>query len=330
MTHKQTTEKARQALLPLAAEVLRIAATAAPQAPTNEEEMTMKNLVYSLRQICRHNRDGSYKTQADRERMLILIGKQLLDMGYRLDTTDNMRTRHIDALVKRWTEEGLTAGSIKNRMSVLRWLSCKIGKQNIVAPSNDAYGIADRQYVTNIDKGRTLTVGELAAVGDPFTQMSLRLQAEFGLRREESIKFQPDWADRGDRLVLKASWTKGGRMREIPIRTAAQRALIDEARVLAASTPQRSLIARETYMAQLQVFKYHCDKAGIHHVHGHRHRYAQRRYCELTSRACPAAGGPTSRRLAGEAKERDPEARLVISAELGHAREQVTAVYLGR
>ena len=33
--------------------------------------------------------------------------------------------------------------------------------------------------------------------------MSLRLQAAFGLRRGESIKIRPEWADRGDRLALK-------------------------------------------------------------------------------------------------------------------------------
>lgn len=290
----------------------------------------MKNLIFSLRQICRHNRDGSHKTQADREQMLILIGKQLEEMGYRMDTAGSLKPKHIDALVTRWTKEELSAGSIKNRMSVLRWLSCKIGKQNVIARTNEAYGIADRQLVTNEDQGRTLTEGEIATVHDPHTQLSLRLQAEFGLRREESIKFQPEWADRGDRLMLKASWTKGGRLREIPIRTDAQRTLINEAKALAKTTAQGSLIARDTYVAQLQVFKYQCDKAGIQHVHGHRHRYAQHRYRELTGRACPSAGGPTSRRLFGDAKTIDRQARVTISAELGHAREQVTAVYLGR
>ena len=119
-------------------------------------------------------------------------------------------------------------------------------------------------------------------------------------------------------------------MREIPIRTEAQRALIDETKGLAKTTPQGSLIARDSYVAQLHVFKYQCDKAGIQHVHGHRHRYAQHRYRELTGRACPSAGGPTSRRLFGDAKAIDRQARLTISSELGHAREQVTAVYLGR
>ena len=119
-------------------------------------------------------------------------------------------------------------------------------------------------------------------------------------------------------------------MREIPIRNDAQRALIEEAKVLAKTTPQGSLISRDTHVDQLQVFKYQCDKVGIHHVHGHRHRYAQRRYHELTGRPCPSAGGATSRRLFGDAKAIDRQARLAISAELGHAREQVTAVHLGR
>lgn len=159
--------------------------------------------------------------------------------------------------------------------------------------------------------------------------MSLKLQAAFGLGREESIKFQPGYADRGDRLHLRASWTKGGRSREIPIRTPEQRALLDEAKTLAALTPRGSLIMRETYVAQLHVFKYHCTKAGIHHVHGHRHRYAQRRYQELSGRLCPSLGGPTSGRLEGDLKARDRQARFIISAELGHARVSVTSIYLG-
>jgi len=41
-------------------------------------------------------------------------------------------------------------------------------------------------------------------------------------------------------LVLKASWTKGGREREIPIRTQEQRQLVDEAKALAKG---KSLVA---------------------------------------------------------------------------------------
>ena len=40
---------------------------------------------------------------------------------------------------------------------------------------------------------------------DAHVRMSLRLQASFGLRCEEAIKFTPAYADLGDRVRIKAS-----------------------------------------------------------------------------------------------------------------------------
>jgi hypothetical protein len=60
------------------------------------------------------------------------------------------------------------------------------------------------------------------------------------------------------------------------------------------------------------------------------HNYAQTRYAELTGWKAPAAGGPTSKQLSADQKVIDRQARLTISRELGHEREQITAVYLGR
>jgi hypothetical protein len=92
-----------------------------------------------------------------------------------------------------------------------------------------------------------------------------------------------------------------------------------------------SLIPRDSrYVEQLHRFSYQCAQAGIHRVHGHRHAYAQARYRELTGWNAPAAGGPSSRVLTPEQKATDREARLTVSRELGHEREQVTAIYLGR
>ena len=39
--------------------------------------------------------------------------------------------------------------------------------------------------------------------------MSLELQQAFGLRREEAIKFIPDYADRRDHIVLKRKLDQG-------------------------------------------------------------------------------------------------------------------------
>lgn len=288
----------------------------------------MRDLNYELKQLCHRNRDGSHATQVARERILTQIANQLHEMGFRHMQAGSLKPKHVEALVERWKAEARSPGTIKNRMAELRWWAEKIGKQGIIAKDNDCYGIAERTYVTNESRARELSSGDLAKVTDPSSRLSLKLQAAFGLRREESIKIRPQWADRGDRLVLKDTWTKGGREREVPIRSAAQRELLEEAKQFAGAG---SLIRKEmTYVQQLQRFRAQCARAGIHHVHGHRHHYAQERYRQLTGWACPAQGGPTSRELTPDQKAADREARLAISAELGHAREQATAIYLGR
>ena len=288
----------------------------------------MRNLNYELKQLCHRNRDGSYATQADRAHMLDLIANQLHELGYKDMRATSLKPKHVEALVARWKAESVSPGTMKNRMATLRWWSEKVGKQNVVARDNAHYGIPDRVYVTHVSKARELTETDLARVTDPYTAMSLRLQAAFGLRRAESIKIQPAWADRGETLVLKDTWAKGGRDRELPIRTDAQRAVLDEAKAFAG---KGSLIpVGMRYVEQLRRFTHQCEKAGIHKVHGHRHHYAQERYRELTGWNAPAAGGPRSRELTPAQRSVDHAARLVISAELGHTRKQVVSQYVGR
>ena len=292
------------------------------------DETSVRNLNYELKTLCRGNRDGSYATMYARERILALTANQLHEMGFRDMRAESLKPKHVEALVARWKAEALSPGTIKNRMTELRWWAEKIGKQNVIARENDRYAIPKRTYVTNVSQSRDLTSGDLAKITDPYTALSLKLQVAFGLRREESIKIKPQWADRGGRLVLQASWTKGGRERDIPIRNAQQRELLNEARVLAG---RGGLIPKAmTYAEQLQRFKAQCSKAEIRHVHGHRHQYAQARYQELTGWRCPAQGGPLSKQLSPEQKAMDRHARLTVSTELGHGREQITAVYLGR
>jgi len=288
----------------------------------------MRDFNYELKQLCRANSDGSFATQRDRERMLDLFADQLHDMGYRHMHATSLTPKHVDRLVQQWKDEGLAAGTIKNRMAELRWWAGKIRKPAVVARGNDHYGVGNRQYVTNENRARELTDGDLAKVTDAYTQMSLRLQAAFGLRRGESIKIQPQWADRGEVLRLKATWAKGGKEREVPIITVEQRQVLDEATQLAG---RGSLIPADMrYVDQLRRFEYQCSQAGIHRVHGHRHLYAQARYFALTGWKAPAAGGPTSKMLTPGQRELDRMARLLISHELGHERESISAVYLGR
>ena len=103
-------------------------------------------------------------------------------------------------------------------------------------------------------------------------------------------------------------------------------------------------IAPETFKNRMSALRWlaeKIDKQNIVARENASYGIAERRYvsnvskaheldAELTGWKAPAAGGPTSKQLSPEQKRIDREARLTISRELGHEREQITAVYLGR
>lgn len=242
----------------------------------------MNRLEYQLHQICRRNCDGSFATQSNRREMLSLFTRELREIGYKVNNLSphDLKGRHVNALLKKWQEENKSIGTIKNRMSTLRWLFEKIGKSEVIK-SNAVYNIENRQYVTNQNKSISLNDLDLSKV-DQFIAQSLRLQDSFGLRREESIKFQPVYALDGQNIEsakyirLKSSWTKGGRARTIPIFSEKQRQELINTFALVRSG---SLIPpHKTYKAHLTSFEAITHSLGIGRTHGLRHGYAQSRY----------------------------------------------------
>jgi integrase len=294
---------------------------------THDERSFMDDLTYALRALCMRNRDGSHATQADRMSILTLVSRQLREAGFRRMRPSSLKAKHVEALLKRWQAEGLSPGTLKNRIAALRWWAEKVGNAGVIPADNVSLGIPERRFVTNDNKAQQVD-GRLERVSDPHVRMSLALQQAFGLRRKENILFRPRNADRGDCIELKGSWTKGGRPRTVPITTAEQRAVLDEAHRLVGAG---SIIpGNKTYIQQRDIYDGQCKTAGLSNMHGLRHRYAQVRYEALTGLKAPAAGGPVARRLTSAQRTQDVIARQTISRELGHERPSVTAVYLGR
>ena len=288
----------------------------------------MRDLNFQLKKLCQQNREGSYQTRANRAKMLMQIANQLHELGYCRMQAKSLKPKHIDALVNLWQSQSISSGTIKNRMAVLRWWADKVNKRSVIAQSNGHYDIIERQYISNTSKAQQLDSEKLVRVKDDYVRMSLELQQAFGLRREEAIKFCPAYADHGDKLILKPSWTKGGRAREIPICNQVQRDVLNRAQQL---TGRGTLIPSErSYIQQLRIYERYTANAGLSKLHGLRHCYAQHRYEELTGWKAPAAGGPTTHALSLDQKEIDREVRAILSSELGHDREQITAVYLGK
>jgi integrase len=259
--------------------------------------------------------------------MLKQMAETLKEGGFILPSARSIKPKHIEFLLERWREAEISDRTILNRLAVLRWWTEAVDKRSIMARDNEAYGVS-KAPVAQPSRAKALPVEQLQWIDCPRVQASLELQAAFGLRREEAIKFRPGEALRADRpneIVLKASWTKGGRPRSVPITNDAQRDLL--ARV-AGLVGTGSLIPREkTYVAQLDVYKYQTVKVGIRNPHGLRHDYAQRRYRALTGWEPPATGGAVP--ATPEANQVDAAVRRQISEELGHNRIAITKVYLG-
>ena len=286
----------------------------------------MRDLNWELLQLQRRAGEGSHGTRRDRSYALAQMANALHEAGYRGLRAGGLKGKHVEALVRDWLDRGLSHAAMMNRMAHVRWWADQVGKSSIVKTNAD-YGMRPRSHVSDGVKRRDLDEIKLALVKDPHVTMALRLQAGFGLRREEAIKFSPSYADRGDRIAVKASTAKGGRAREVPVLKDSQRRLLDEARRLARGgaliPPDRN------YAEQKRVYEDQTKAAGLDHMHGLRHAYTLDRYEDLTGWKAPAAGGPARPELTDEERRIDAEARKRLSRELGHGRIEIVRQYVG-
>lgn len=265
-------------------------------------------------------------THNQRHRGLQLIARELAGLGYKLPSLRSIKPKHISALVESWKAAGLSTGTIKNRMSWVRYWATKARKTSILPRNNSDLGIPRRQ-LAGIDKARTASAEQLAKLPAEWMRLAVRMQMAFGLRLEESLKFRPGAADQGGFIALQASWCKGGRARAVPLIHQRQRDLLQEIHDVAGDGAL--MPAGMTYKQARDAIENATWGAGIRNMHGHRHWYAQWRYQALMGAPCPAAGGRTSENLTSAERATDYRVRLQISRELGHNRVGVTDAYLG-
>jgi len=287
------------------------------------------DLKHSIMQTVKHNKDGSFETQANRKERLLLMANQLSEGGYKIRHIKQLKYKHVKYLVDRWLAEQLNAGTMKNRMTDLRWVLDKFGKAAEIPRSNAAFGIPKRQYVTNQDKSITVSENDLSKITDENVKMSLILQRAFGLRRKESIKIRINEAVLGDELRLKGEWCKNGRPRTIKIQYPEQWQAIEQVKAFVGSSHRALIPENKQYVQQKDAYNNQLNQAGIRKAHGLRHAFAQKRYFDLVGISCPAKGGLTKRELNPEQLTLDHQARSIISEELGHSRLDVVSIYIG-
>lgn len=287
----------------------------------------------------------SNRTLANREQMLYNCLYQLKEMGYPLLSVHNLKEKHIGALVSRWDKEGLSAGSIANKLAALRALAKWIGKPGMVKPGRfyvDDPERLKRRVAAVKDKSWTAAgvdpmamVAQVKAV-DPYVAMQLEIIYAFGLRREEAVQFKPHRVDEGGVLRVRDG-TKGGRERMIPVESDYQRDVLARAKLMAPrfndhiGGPKRTLgqaLNRFSYVMRSLGFTR--DRLGVT-AHGLRHQRLNDIYEEV-------AGVPSPVRQieAGEkaiVRPADPmleaKARQKVTAIAGHGRLSITTAYTG-
>ena len=272
----------------------------------------------------------SFQSINDYKQILRLGFEQLNKQGYTLHSITQLKQKHIDWLVAHWKDSRLSTGTIKNRLSVFRRIA-EVSRREQIIKSNGEYAIEPRAYVS--EKSKAIEYIDLDKIDNDYVRASLELQKEFGLRREEAIKFKPHQADKGVAIELQASWTKGGIPRVIPITSASQRACLD--RIKAFVVKGESLIPSDkNYREQRNIYDYTTHKIGLNNLHGLRHAYAQRRYESITNQLTngygwksPIQGGPKRNLLNEYEKNVDTRARLMITQELGHSRISILRSY---
>jgi site-specific recombinase XerC len=291
----------------------------------------------NLRRSAHGRKTVSHATIADRAGFYDRMIRQLHELGYKITEVRHLKPKHIEALMRLWETQGLSASTLQKRFSQLRLLCGWIGKQSMLKPG--ARYLVDpaafeRTYAAQYDHSWTATgldpapkIAEIAA-DDPAVAQVLRLQHAFGLRLQEASLLNPR-RDRVDGLYLRVwAGTKGGRPRVMPIETEAQRAVLADAEQSVPIT-QRSMIPPQYDLKQwLQHCYYVLAQHGITRKdgrvsHGLRHQYANAVYEQLTGETTPVRGGSLP-------SAADAVARHDVAARLGHARPGITAAYYGR
>lgn len=269
-----------------------------------------------LASIMARNPDGSYSTQDKRSDTLMSVAR-FLHEKYGLQKWDNLKLKHVTAVIEKWKSEDAGRRSIDQKLSHMRWLVRHIGKANLMPKTNRELGVEPGPRHTRA--GKTISDQTfnkwLADLKDERIQAMLHLGRELGLRFEEAALFRPnrDWD--GTRIWVKRG-TKGGQPRYLFPYNPRQIQAIE--RAMALVTGDRGLIPLEarTFKSWAESVYAELRKVGIGRetdmtFHDLRRTYACERMAYLIT-----VKGMSVQSAAG-----------LVSRELGHHRTEILRWY---
>lgn len=228
---------------------------------------------------------------------------------YGLQNIRNLKAKHVVGVFEALKAQGLGSSTLASYATAARQIAEAIGKQNIVPRTNRELGVSragERLKPVRADVDAISTITSLLYEKEEWLGLASEMRIEFGLRAKESVL---SFEVIDNNLVVRG--TKGGRPRQIPIRSASQRELIDKVNAHIQLEGKASLIPSELSLKQAlrkqanALHRLGATKQNKAHAHASRHAYAQRL----------AASG---------------ESKSIISQELGHGREEVVSHYVAK
>lgn len=290
-----------------------------------------------VRVSARDDKAVSNKTRATRRIEIIKCFKDLDSLKIKLETPYQFKENHLKALFKLWEERGYSPKTIDCKVSVLRIFSSWIDKPGMLGKSSKYSSdphfkvehCATRDHSWSGNGVEILQKFREVYFTDVYVGIQLELQLAYALRAAEAWKMKPYVCDQRDNLNV--TWgTKGGRPRQVPIKTTYQREVLEYAKTL--TSENGSMIpTKYTERAWRARFYKVCRANGISRAskitpHGLRHEYANNLFETLSGVLSPI------RRTAADAtpkKETDAFARTVVAEHLGHSRPAITNAYIG-
>lgn len=290
---------------------------------------------------------SSERTQTLTKDVLYASIRRLHELGYKIQDPKNLGERHIEVLVKHWWYcQRKKAKTIQNDLSRLRVFCAMLGKPGMVGAVQKYLPDVDPQLLKVRSAARTTKSWSGHGIDlvetfrkvderDPCLGLMLRLELGFGLRREEVLKCNPHVQDYGHYLQVFPGMGKGGRWRNIPIASHAQRDLLDY--VKARVSKNKALgweYSRSGQIASLEQnirryenlmtsFGFTKADAGVT-GHGLRAQFAENQAL-LLGLMPPTMGGDAGQ-LNGDGVG---VVKAKVAQALGHNRPSVTSAYIG-
>jgi len=226
---------------------------------------------------------------------------------YGLQKIQHLKTKHVLGVISELQQNGKSNSTQASYATAARTVANGIGKQNIVPRKNKDLGISragDRLKPVKADENGLRAVTARLHSRAEWLGLASEMRSQFGLRAKESL-LSCEVID--NKLQVKGA--KGGRHREVPIRTQAQGDLVNRLREHVTSRGQKTLVPADLNLKKaLQIqrdalVEADAKKDTASHAHAARHAYAQ----WLAERGLSA---------------------IEIAEELGHSRPDVVSHYV--